>query len=119
MKQWILDKYNGGQSEFEVVHTSKSLYDLKHLYTSIDGVERYSSIKLYDFIYNPKYGFAKAIWGEDMVCSDTGNSGCDECDCKNYDKCVGEISKYWYFLKQIVLFEDPEKYLEMIKNKLK
>jgi len=58
--------------------------------------------------------FAKAFWGEDIICGNDENeylNSSDECTiCKNYF--TNWIKRYEYHLQQMVIEENPLKYLE-------
>jgi hypothetical protein len=59
MEQWIIDRYNKKNKYF-------NMYAI-----AIDGMYcirsrmKFHRVNKYNFLFNPKWGFAKAFWGED------------------------------------------------------
>ena len=72
------------------------------------GTNKDKLYSLNDIIYN--HDFAKAFWGEDIVCLNCGKP------CKPYEHCCNdnnETLKAWeYHLREMVIQENPIKYLE-------
>ena len=60
MKQWIIDRYNKNQKKYKA-EPNKHIRDLIYIITT----DQY--IVLYDFLFNPKYGFAEAFWGDKKI----------------------------------------------------
>ena len=58
MKQWIIDRYHKGGGW-------KSIYLKDGAINCHGDIDQLAfEISLYDFLFNPKWGFAKAFWGE-------------------------------------------------------
>ena len=64
---------------------------------------------LYGVIFS--HSFAKAFWGEKKVCNNCGNPKCKMGE-KYWEKHAGENIAWQYHLQQMVLEEEPLKYLE-------
>lgn len=59
------------------------------------------------------HNFAKAFWGEEEIYSGTSVKLCPECERKECERMVKEAKPRWeYELQQMVLEENPLKYLE-------
>jgi len=103
MKQWIIDRYNKGQDKYWYPHKENA----KNWYSNLLKKTIPSDTNLYDFLFNPKWGFAKAFWGENS----TQNMLCKECYAP-----TKWINKYQYHLQQMAISKDPLEYLEQFKE---
>lgn len=75
-------------------------YDEEIMYETIVGyVEFPEQNKYYELIFD--HGFAKAFWGDGYLC-----------DHKTGKACQPKIEKWKYYLQQMVLEEEPLKYLK-------
>lgn len=100
MQQWIIDRYNKGQKEY-----GKQINDVHDCYVYFN----HGNTTLYNFLFNPKYGFAKAFWGHELL--DPGYAHFKEDQCKYI---------WHYCIQEMAISEDPLKYLEQFKeNKCK
>jgi hypothetical protein len=107
MKDWIIQRYNKNHDYFNAYNYYKNKGIYIEIGVHIDDVK---IISLYDFLFNQKWGFAKTFWGEEKCdCSSMAlqlNQGCKGTNCK----------KGWkYHLQQMVISDDPIKYLEQFK----
>ena len=105
MKQWIIDRYNKGQDEYEA---SNGIDEL--LVGNTCSQDRHKT-ELYDFLYNPKWGFAKAFWGDRQVKVDSVHFDDD-------DECSTDIHENLWKVKiqQMATAPDPLQYLEKFKE---
>jgi hypothetical protein len=70
--------------------------------------KQYEELIIQDFIFS--HDFAKAFWGEEMLCVDGYENYDGVCFCDSYD--YGEHKPKWqYHLQQMVLEKEPLKYL--------
>lgn len=124
MQDWIIKRYNEGQDKYKIT-TIKEIWDTYRL--TIEEKACNTTLKgiyLYNFLFNPKWLFAKAFWGEERVCLYCGHKfNMDYVCCTQYEAhCpVGtdypaSIKKYKYHLSQMVLYPDPLKYLEQFRE---
>jgi hypothetical protein len=104
MKQWVIDRYNKGQDKYEILNYN-SIFDTITIETLGTAFYEDCNISLYNFLFNPEFGFAKAFWGEDTVWETNGYTQW------NYGK-----KQYQYHLQQMAISDDPEKYLEQFKD---
>ena len=163
MKQWIMQRYNKGQDYWKIRpikpekdDTIDGFYDLKiNEYNDITLIKVSSlyyemfyihhaepdggnleghRISLYDFLFNPNWGFAKAFFktikhyscADDFpnLCECEGVNGRGDCvwieDGKNYKDCpqyqVEWIEDYEYHLQQMAISDNPLEYLEQFKD---
>jgi len=107
MKQWIIDRYNKGQSEWivddeDVIDKSGNIAIRPN--TENNALDL-NVISLYDFLFNPKWGFAKAFWKglkDVKLVSDTGKE---------------IIIRGWEWKLQVMaISENPLEYLEQFKE---
>jgi hypothetical protein len=105
MKQWIIDRYNQGQFEWEVGNgvSCVNFEDNIMMHTTDKRILKCIHITLYDFLFNPKWGFTKAFWGDENIIL-RGRDG-------NF-----YTSRSEYFTSQMVISEDPLEYLEQFKD---
>ena len=90
MDKWIIRRYNKGQS----------LWKLKAFingYIAFD--DPVCSTILYDFLFNPKWGFGKAFWGDEIL----------------FEGCADEFTPYIDNIQRMVISPNPLKYLEQFK----
>ncbi len=64
MNQWIIDRYNAGQDKWlSGIDTYENIKvigtNLGHYLFKNGGI-----VMLYDLLFNPRWGFAKAFWGD-------------------------------------------------------
>ena len=118
MEKWKMERYNKGQTVYgkQIKEVLNSYVYFNHGYTL-----------LYDFFFNPEYGFAKAFW-PGKVCSVCGNSlekddweylssletSCwyHKRDWTNFEL----ISAEYYHLQQMSIVLDINKYLDQFKE---
>jgi hypothetical protein len=121
MKQWIIDRYNKGQDKYKIYNDQENREGV--LICVYPVVKACMSVSLYDFLFNPKWGFAKAFWGKELgqdVCKICGAK--DECEHQDisytwyHDETKFDISYYEYHLQQMAISPDPLKYLEQFKE---
>jgi hypothetical protein len=93
MDQWIIDRYNKGQDK----------YFLKR--------------DIFNFLFNPKWGFAKAFWSDKEVTKCCGEEYDPDRACFACGNPSDWIHLYEYHLQQMVISKDPIKYLEQFKEK--
>ena len=109
MKQWIIDRYNKGQDKHEVFlkmftdEEGEKFYELAYGEEFIDC----TLINLYDFLFNPEWGFAKAFWRRKKKNLYT----------KFADKLDGP--SWQHHLQQMAIAPDPLEYLEQFKEENK
>ena len=126
MKQWIIDRYNEGQNkygiqEFVIQRLNDANVCIVRVLMCSNGGSGSDNldfrIDLYDFLFNPKWGFSKAFWGEGLGILDKNlfihqksTQGLSKKTIKTF------IRPHWYFrIKQMVVLDDPLKYLESFK----
>jgi hypothetical protein len=133
MKQWIIDKYNKGQDRYILKddRVNSALVNYAN-YIRLFKKEEYPEISLplmtlHEFLFNHKWGFAKAFWGTEDCCGYCGGTleeQLNEFICSKsldgycpigYDYPMS-TSKYIYHIQQMVLLENPLKYLEQFKD---
>jgi hypothetical protein len=107
VKQWIIDRYNEGQDKWKI----KAIEEKGENNGVVIGKDIAAScynIPYYDFLFNPKWGFAKAFWGKyhTIHCQDNYM-------CRTNQKW---IEGYEYQLQQMAISKDPLKYLEQFKD---
>ena len=111
MKQWIIDRYNAGQSKWQITRLQQDCIEVYE-----DDRESSYILTLYDFLFNPKWGFAKAFWRDNELCSSCGgdtaidNGSCSLCECDYW------IKSYQYHIQQMVISPDPLEYLEKFEE---
>jgi len=117
--QKIIDKYNEGQDELEVVliyiGDSKGYLLIRDKKQDKKGFD----ITICDFLTNPEYGFAKAYWGDDEVCQYCGHNPGDKDRFAVCNNCIQELDtefdlklSWQYHLQQMVISENWIKYIE-------
>jgi hypothetical protein len=121
MEQWIIDKYNKGQ---KIYYAAKKSY-LKNAIVLLD-YKKIGEIKekicFYDFLFNPKWEFARVFWGEERwTCPESclkRNGVCGIGHCGDAGILVCEMVDYeWeYHLQEMVIADDLLKYLEQFKE---
>jgi hypothetical protein len=115
MEQWIIDKYNKGQ---KIYYAAKKSY-LKNAIVLLD-YEKIGELKekicFYDFLFNPKWGFARAFWGNDLITIIDGQEIKQDRELLSIDAGKMFCQERWqYHLQQMVIADDPIKYLERFK----
>lgn len=119
MSQWIIDRYNKGQEiyiVFSELHKTLEQALANENVISI-GFKNYRKngkdivrISLFDYLFNPKWGFAIAFWGEKETY--------DEYHPED-DETVTYIQAFhegWeHHIQQMVISKHPLKYLEQFK----
>jgi hypothetical protein len=81
-------------------------------------VDNSEIISLYDFLFNPKWGFALAFWGEEKwKCPEScikrnGGGGIGHCGDAGILACEGIEYEWQYHLQQMAIADDPIKYIE-------
>ena len=108
MKQWMIDRYNKGQDKYIFGVTDDGRYS--YIEKSKPSASCLS-ISLYDFLFNLKWEFAKAFFGEEE-------------DFYSYDgvHATGENLKKWQWglrciLTEIINGRDPLVMLESFREK--
>ena len=97
MKQWIIDRYNKKQRKYEIDDVVYS-NEVDEWVIYFKG-EDFSCPVLYDFLFNPKWGFAKAFW---EGYSETWDGH--------------QIEAWVKHLQQMAISEDPLEYLERFRE---
>ena len=106
MKQWIIDRYNKGQDKYKFENRNDCYYAI-----SVAHRDEWTSIHLYDFLFNPKWGFAKAFWGDDWL-KNTGLFYYKDDFEEEY-----EMPGDKYHLQQLAIAPDPLEYLEQFSDR--
>lgn len=136
MKQWIIDRYNKGQERKQVqgVVQNEQHSRISIIISNKDNPHSYE-IGLYDFLFDPEVGFAKAFWPDTKsekkmcICSDIGEpekcvydfpiyheGECSQPDNKNCEDYKIIIQEHWeYPLQQMAIADDVLEYLEQFK----
>jgi hypothetical protein len=104
--QKIIDKYNEGQEVFNAI----KVYD----FIRIEIKHARWDINIYEFLVSPEYGFAKVVWGKELVCPECGSPYCESRG--HAVKWINVLHDWpisWqYHLQQMVISEDWIEYIE-------
>jgi hypothetical protein len=123
IEQWIIDKYNQGQDRYELKYNKESLeYELYVKNGTIIENFGINDSFLYYFLYNSKWEFAKAFWGDDNcmwhipdIFKDTSSwVEYQRDELERTGKCY--IKQYEYHLQQMIISDDPIEYLKKCKG---
>ena len=125
MKQWIIERYNKGQDKYFAVN---SVYDQLSYSEREKILEKRkvidlnrASCALYDFLFNPKWEFSKAFWGEgEMITDQDTREKMYQIEDDKYRGlqnyiCVNKPA-YKYRLQEMAISLNPLKYLEQFKS---
>ena len=107
MEQFIIDRYNKGQQEYKAKFYPASL-KIKIRGQNFNMVF-FIDTSIYDFLFNPRWKFAKTVFGEKETY--------DEYHPED-DETVTYINKYgWqHYIQQMAIAPDVLKYLEQFKE---
>jgi hypothetical protein len=114
MKQWIIDRYNKGQDKYFLKNIDYSGFDI--VVRDKQNIYNFANLEIYNFLFNPKWGFAKAFWGDKEVTACCGEEYDPDkicCSCWNY---ANWLNKHEYYLQQMAISKDPLEYLEQFKD---
>lgn len=100
MNQKIIDRYNKGQDKYEYRDYLSSLI------VKSTGLTEKTYISIYDFLFNPKWGFAKAFFGKEL------NHRKYDITKEPYFHHSGYLSEDEYHLQQMAIAPDVLEYLE-------
>ena len=113
MKQWIIDRYNKEQDKYGA---NELLIDQIDIYYKNTMPEiPIATISLYDFLFNPKWGFAKAFWGE-WECQIQKPLGIIPVPFTSATQQGSGLTIDKYHLQRMAISDDPIKYLDQFKD---
>jgi len=117
VNQWLINRYIKGQNKYKKVVFDKKCDSVFKgfikIYMSDNSVFH---VSLYDFLFNPEWGFAKAFWG-DKYCIETKTGRPLPYPAELATDSFSDMKMYQYHLQQMVISKDPLKYLEQFKDK--
>ena len=97
MDQWVIDRYNKGQDRY-CARTINHEIEIDDSHFPASPIRR----SKWDFLYNPKWGFAEAFWGNELI--------------KVRKFAPAYKPACFYYLTKMVISDDPLKYLEQFKE---
>lgn len=102
MDKWIIERYNQGQSKYTGSIIPSDYFDQVGIFVScIEGTLKGHGVPIYDFLFNPKYEFAKAFWGDEGEILDGGYTN---------------VGWWQYHLMLLAITEDKLEYLRSFKE---
>lgn len=131
MNQHMIDRYNKGQDEFNVrinsdrIKTS-GIYIIDEFFLVNKKLHESFIITLYDFLFNPKWGFAKAFWGKTTQWMKVVDGEPIDVVGEKEAEEINNDDEYWtqakptngwqLSLQQMVIHPNPLQYLEQFKE---
>ena len=124
MQDWIIQRYNKGQDKYyiDAISINDPTQSITLWLKDKDKPKEigYGWLVLYDFLFNPKWGFAKAFWGGGYSCghfSEKKDCGyCENVSRNGNNFCPYRLTIDKQRTQEMSISEDPLQYLEQFRG---